>query len=136
MLASINTVPVPLMPCDNAQSQPRTATQANHAVVHLLVSSEAAQVVVALRVVSTMRFSCAASASAVRRPCRVCCHLAGWLLSRLPATPSLSSSEELYQEVVQGREASRPLSTPFPVCNCANEQTLPMTAPIAIIPFS
>ena len=28
------------------------------------------------------------------------------------------------KKVVQGRKASRPLSTPFPVCNCANEQTI------------
>jgi len=41
----------------------------------------------------------------------------------LGTTVSLSSWEELYQEVVHGRKATRPLSIPFPVCYCANEQT-------------
>jgi len=37
MLTSINTVPVLLMPCDNARSQPQTATQVNPAVMQLPV---------------------------------------------------------------------------------------------------
>jgi len=57
------------------------------------------QIVVALRVASAVRFSCAASASAVRRLRQVCpCRVAGRQPLRLPAASSLSSLEELCQE--------------------------------------
>ena len=55
--------------------------------------------------------------------CWVCrCRVARRLQLRLPVASSLSSLEELYQESDARSSVSRPLSTPFPICNCANER--------------
>jgi len=104
-----------------------------------------AQVAVALRVASAVCFSCAASASAMcwlRRvfPCRV----AGRPPLRLPATASLSFSEELFQEVMLGCLAFQPL--PFSCLQLRKRNRLlqitvqigrrPLRTPLARFPCS